>query len=72
MRDAVLKLVHEYQAISHLQVDLTYDWDEVDLDVMVEDTVFRVIQESMTNSVRHGHASHMDLHFFEDEEDYMD
>lgn len=32
-----LKLVHEYQVISHLQVDLTYDWDEVDLDVMVED-----------------------------------
>ena len=63
LRDAVLKLVHEYQAISHLQVDLTYDWDEVDLDVMVEDTVFRVIQESMTNSVRHGHASHMKISF---------
>ena len=63
LRDAVLKLVHEYQVISHLQVDLTYDWDEVDLDVMVEDTVFRVIQESMTNSVRHGHASHMQISF---------
>ena len=35
----------------------------VDLDVMVEDTVFRVIQESMTNSVRHGHASHMQISF---------
>ena len=63
LRDAVLKLVHEYQAISHLQVDLTYDWDEVDLDVMVEDTVFRVIQESMTNSVRHGHANYMKISF---------
>ena len=41
------------------------------MDVMIEDTIFRVIQESMTNAVRHGHASHMDLHFFEDEEDYM-
>ena len=63
LRDAVLKLVHEYQAISNLQVELTYDWDDVDLDVMVEDTVFRVIQESMTNSVRHGHATHMQISF---------
>ena len=58
-----MKLVHEYQAISNLQVELTYDWDDVDLDVMVEDTVFRVIQESMTNSVRHGHATHMQISF---------
>ena len=64
LRDAVLKLVHEYQAISNLQVELTYDWDDVDLDVMVEDTVFRVIQESMTNSVRHGHATHMQISFW--------
>ena len=63
LRDAVLKLVHEYQAISNLQVELTYDWDDVDLDVMVEDTVFRVIQESMTNSVRHGHATYMQISF---------
>ena len=38
---------------------------------MIEDTIFRVIQESMTNAVRHGHASQMSLHFFEDEEDYL-
>ncbi len=25
----------------------------------------------MTNAVRHGHASLMELHFFEDEADYM-
>ena len=37
---------------------------------MIEDTIFRVIQESMTNAVRHGHASRMDL-IFEDEEDYL-
>ena len=38
---------------------------------MIEDTIFRVIQESMTNAVRHGHASLMELHFFEDEADYI-
>ncbi len=71
LKDALEKTIREYQILSNLQVDLNYEWIDVDMDVMIEDTIFRVIQESMTNAVRHGHASHMDLHFFEDEEDYM-
>ena len=65
------KMIREYQTLSNLQVDLHYEWVDVDMDVMIEDTIFRVIQESMTNAVRHGHASQMSLHFFEDKEDYL-
>ena len=57
-------MIREYQTLSNLQVDLHYEWVDVDMDVMIEDTIFRVIQESMTNAVRHGHASQMSLHFF--------
>ena len=71
LKDALEKTIREYQALSNLQVDLHYEWIDVDMDVMIEDTIFRVIQESMTNAVRHGHASQMSLHFFEDEEDYL-
>ncbi len=31
---------------------------------MIEDTIFRVIQESATNAVRHGHASQIELFIF--------
>ena len=71
LKDALEKMIREYQTLSNLQVDLHYEWVDVDMDVMIEDTIFRVIQESMTNAVRHGHASQMSLHFFEDEEDYL-
>ena len=71
LKDALEKMIHEYQNLSNLQVDLIYEWVDVDMDVMIEDTIFRVIQESMTNAVRHGHASLMELHFFEDEADYI-
>jgi len=71
LKDALEKMIREYQTLSKLQVDLHYEWVDVDMDVMIEDTIFRVIQESMTNAVRHGHASRMILHFFEDEEDYL-
>ena len=71
LKDALEKMIREYQTLSNLQVDLHYEWVDVDMDVMIEDTIFRVIQESMTNAVRHGHASRLSLHFFEDEEDYL-
>ncbi len=64
LKDALEKMIREYQTLSNLQVDLHYEWVDVDMDVMIEDTIFRVIQESMTNAVRHGHASRMSLHFF--------
>ena len=63
LKDALEKMIREYQTLSNLQVDLHYEWVDVDMDVMIEDTIFRVIQESMTNAVRHGHASQMSLHF---------
>ncbi len=39
------------------------------MDVMIEDTIFRVIQESTTTAVRHGRAVSDEPSFFEDEED---
>ncbi len=63
LKDALEDDSLEYQNLSNLQVDLIYEWVDVDMDVMIEDTIFRVIQESMTNAVRHSHASLMELHF---------
>ena len=45
LKDALEKMIREYQTLSNLQVDLHYEWVDVDMDVMIEDTIFRVIQD---------------------------
>ena len=67
LKEALFKLIREYESISNLMIHLEYEWDDVDLDIMQEDVIFRVIQESLTNSVRHGHASEIWIHFREEE-----
>lgn len=67
LKEALLKIIREYQAISNLEIHLIYEWDSIDLDVAKEDIVFRVIQESITNSVRHGHAQTIWIELLEEE-----
>ena len=35
------------------------------------DFIFRFIQDTITNALRHGHASHIEIHLFDEEEKYM-
>ncbi|BAQ23478.1 histidine kinase [Streptococcus troglodytae] len=61
LKEALLKMIADYEKLSKLQVSLHYDWDNVDLDITKEDIIFRVIQETITNSLRHGHARHVSI-----------
>ena len=56
LKDALEKMIGDYQELSRLDIQFEYGWGEVDLDRSKEDVIFRVIQESITNSLRHGHA----------------
>ncbi|MCB6442939.1 sensor histidine kinase, partial [Streptococcus salivarius] len=67
-KEALIKIIREYEAISNLEIHLRYEWDNIDLDIAKEDIVFRVIQESITNSVRHGHAKTICNELLEEEE----
>ena len=71
LREALIKIIREYEAISNLEIHLRYEWDNIDLDIAKEDIVFRVIQESITNSVRHGHAKTILIELLEEEEAYV-
>lgn len=71
LKEALIKIIHEYEAISNLEIHLLYKWDNIDLDIAKEDIVFRVIQESITNSVRHGHAKTIWIELLEEEEAYV-
>lgn len=67
LKEALIKIIREYEAISNLEIHLRYEWDNIDLDIAKEDIVFRVIQESITNSVRHGHAKTIWIDLLEEE-----
>ena len=67
LKEALIKITREYEAISNLEIHLRYEWDNIDLDIAKEDIVFRVIQESITNSVRHGHAKTIWIELLEEE-----
>ena len=67
LKEALNRMIREYESISHLKIELYYRWDRVDLDSMKENVVFRVIQESITNSLRHGHASKVTIHLLNQE-----
>ena len=71
LKGALIKIIREYEAISNLEIHLLYKWDNIDLDIAKEDIVFRVIQESITNSVRHGHAKTIWIELLEEEEAYV-
>lgn len=70
LKDALEKMLAEYQELSHLKIILNYQWDNVDFDKTKEDVIFRVIQESVTNSLRHGRATEVQISML-NEKDYV-
>lgn len=71
LKDALCKVIKEYQEVSQVDIVFSYEWGTIDLSVAVEDIIFRVVQESITNSVRHGHASKVTIHLYEEEDFVM-
>lgn len=59
LEEAMKNLCKEYEALSHLKIHFNYNWGDVDFEVVKEDSLFRIIQESITNTVRHGHAQNI-------------
>lgn len=65
-KESIIKLIEEFKDISKMDIDLVYEVDNVDFENTKEDILFRVVQESMTNALRHGHATYMYIHVFVD------
>ena len=60
-KEAIEKMINEFASIGEVDISLDYRLENLDLENTTEDILFRTIQESMTNSVRHGCASKIDI-----------
>ncbi len=65
LRDATFHMVQQFSKITDIHVDIQYELENIDIDKTKEDTLFRIMQEAITNAKRHGEATYVTLHLYQ-------
>ena len=66
LKEAIEKMKEEISDVTDLKINLNYQIDETGFETKIEDILFRVIQESITNSIRHGLATVVDINIYKE------
>lgn len=66
LKEAIEKMKEEISDVTDLKINFNYQIDETGFDTKIEDILFRVIQESITNSIRHGLATVVDIDIYKE------
>ena len=66
LKEAIEKMKEEISNVTDLKINLNYQIDETGFDTKIEYILFRVIQESITNSIRHGLATVVDINIYKE------
>ena len=66
---AIRKLVDESESSTGVKIDLVFPVGLQDLDQDEEDVLYRIVQESITNAIRHGNATHIDVRIEREDND---
>lgn len=70
LQGSLEKMIQNYTDVSKINVKLCYQWGDADFEKTTEDVIFRIIEESITNSLRHGHAKNVSVILSQDESNY--
>ena len=70
LQGSLEKMIQNYTDVSKINVKLCYQWGDADFEKTTEDVIFRTIEESITNSLRHGHARNVSIILTQDEDNY--
>ena len=71
LETSLRKMLEEYSDISRLKIQFNYQWQNPDFEKTTENVIFRIIEESITNSLRHGHASEVMIDCLETSNVYL-
>lgn len=69
LKHAIESMVREMNAMADAQIDFSCNMDEFCFDADEETAIYRVIQEGMTNALRHGSAKRIDITMRRQEDD---
>lgn len=61
LKEAILKTINEFSEVSDVKINFNYQLDKIDFENTKEDIIFRIVQESITNSIRHGLAKEINI-----------
>ena len=61
-------MIEEFADVSDLEIHLNYQLEQVDFEKTKEDVLFRIIQESITNALRHGGADRIDIDIYQQDD----
>lgn len=61
LEHAIKKMVKETNSMTSTRIDFCCEVDVLKFDEDEENAIYRVIQESITNSIRHGNAKHVQI-----------
>jgi len=68
---AVSDMIDEYHELTALNINFHQEWESVQLEDYVESAIYRAIQESVTNSLRHGHADRVEVNLLLSDDEYI-